>query len=57
MPKRLDNATKYKRSAKELAWQKTIVEGAMYLGYKVHHETDSRRSNPGFPDLDRKSVV
>lgn len=31
--------------------QKTITEAAMNHGYQVHHETDSRKSRGGFPDL------
>lgn len=28
-----------------------LIEAATWLGYHVHHETDSRRTNPGYPDL------
>lgn len=31
--------------------QAAIIELADRLGYMHHHETDSRKTNPGFPDL------
>lgn len=31
--------------------QDTIVEVARYTGWYVHHHYDSRRSEPGWPDL------
>lgn len=31
--------------------QQAIVEAAQLLGYRVYHTFDSRRSEPGFPDL------
>lgn len=37
--------------ATEAQFQRTVIEMAHYLGYRAHHETDSRRTNPGFPDL------
>jgi hypothetical protein len=36
-------------SEKEL--QQTIVDTARLLGWMVYHTHDSRRSEPGFPDL------
>lgn len=35
----------------ERQWQAQIVETAKYLGWWVYHTHDSRRSEPGFPDL------
>lgn len=35
----------------EKAWQATILEAAQVLGYLCFHAYDSRRSEPGFPDL------
>jgi hypothetical protein len=31
--------------------QDCIVQAARVLGYLVHHQPDSRRSEPGYPDL------
>ncbi len=28
-----------------------LIDAARALGYMVHHETDSRKTDPGFPDL------
>jgi hypothetical protein len=30
---------------------KALIDAAERLGYLVHHETDSRKTAPGFPDL------
>lgn len=35
----------------ETEWQNTVVAYATYMGYTTYHTHDSRRSNPGFPDL------
>lgn len=35
----------------EKAWQRLVVDAAQALGWHVHHHYDSRRSEPGFPDL------
>lgn len=35
----------------EAAYQRRITDLANLLGLRWHHETDSRRSKPGFPDL------
>ncbi len=35
----------------EKALQEAIIEAAGYLGYRSYHTHDSRRSEPGFPDL------
>lgn len=35
----------------EAEFQQTIIEAARLLGWKVYHTHDSRRSEPGFPDL------
>ena len=35
----------------EAAFQAQVVELAGMLGWEVYHTYDSRRSNPGFPDL------
>lgn len=36
---------------KESELQAAIIEMAHYSGWLVYHTHDSRRSNPGFPDL------
>ena len=35
----------------EADFQATVIEMARALGWRVYHTHDSRRSNPGFPDL------
>jgi len=35
----------------EAEFQETVIEIARALGWRVSHTHDSRRSNPGFPDL------
>lgn len=35
----------------EAGFQQAIIVMAKYLGWKVYHTYDSRRSDPGFPDL------
>jgi hypothetical protein len=35
----------------EKAWQRQLVDLARQLGWTVYHTYDSRRSQPGFPDL------
>jgi hypothetical protein len=35
----------------EKDFQAQIVEAAQWLGWLVYHDFDSRRSEPGFPDL------
>ena len=39
------------RGQTEAAFQAKIAETCDLLGLAWHHETDSRRSKPGFPDL------
>ena len=39
------------RSISEAALQKSLIEVAEMHGWSWHHETDSRRSKAGFPDL------
>lgn len=50
-----DNRLPYQKihdeSISEAAFQRSLVEVAELHGWKIHHETDSRRSNPGLPDL------
>lgn len=36
---------------RERDFQQLVVEAAGYLGWRVFHDFDSRRSTPGFPDL------
>lgn len=35
----------------EREWQKQVVQAARMLGWRVYHTHDSRRSEPGWPDL------
>jgi hypothetical protein len=35
----------------EKQWQRQLVDLARQLGWTVYHTYDSRRSQPGFPDL------
>lgn len=36
---------------KEREWQSQVVDAARLLGWRVYHTHDSRRSEPGWPDL------
>ena len=35
----------------EREWQAEVVAAARHLGWSVYHTADSRRSEPGWPDL------
>ena len=35
----------------EAAWQRVVIDLARWYGWQVMHNADSRRSNPGWPDL------
>jgi len=35
----------------EAELQSSVMESMMWMGWKVYHTHDSRRSNPGYPDL------
>ena len=37
--------------APEKQWQATVIQAAQTLGWTTYHTHDSRRSEPGFPDL------
>jgi hypothetical protein len=39
------------RATSEAAWQRIVEECAAACGWLHHHTPDSRRSNPGYPDL------
>ena len=39
------------RSMTERALQQALIDAARYSGWLVYHTYDSRRSEPGFPDL------
>lgn len=39
------------RSISEAAFQAQVMQLARVLGWKAYHTHDSRRSDPGFPDL------
>lgn len=49
-PKRKRRASQA-TSMTEEELQSSITEAALNHGYQVHHETDSRKSRGGFPDL------
>lgn len=36
---------------REREWQAQVVDAARLLGWRVYHTHDSRRSEPGWPDL------
>ncbi len=36
---------------RERDWQQTVLDAARLLGWLCYHTHDSRRSEPGFPDL------
>ncbi len=36
---------------REREWQAQVTEAARLLGWRVYHTHDSRRSEPGWPDL------
>lgn len=36
---------------REREWQAQVVQAARLLGWSVYHTHDSRRSEPGWPDL------
>lgn len=36
---------------REREWQAQVIEAARLLGWRVYHTHDSRRSEPGWPDL------
>jgi hypothetical protein len=40
-----------KTAVTEKAWQATVLEAARTCGWLVYHTHNSRRSQPGFPDL------
>jgi hypothetical protein len=44
-------APHYLKDLKEREFQDLIVEAAVLNGYLTYHTHDSRRSDPGFPDL------
>lgn len=39
------------RAVPEAEWQQTVIASAERAGWKVYHTHDSRKSNPGWPDL------
>ena len=38
-------------SMTERDWQRLVITTARYRGWEAHHHHDSRRSEPGWPDL------
>ena len=38
-------------ATRERDWQRIVVATARQLGWRTYHTHDSRRSDPGFPDL------
>ena len=36
---------------RERDFQRRVMDLCQWLGLRYHHETDSRKSRPGFPDL------
>jgi hypothetical protein len=51
VPSRLTNREHLLRSVPESDVQATLTEALEAFGYLWHHETDSRRSNAGLPDI------
>jgi hypothetical protein len=41
----------YRGQLSEKAFQQSVVDLARLLGWRVYHTHDSRKSEPGFPDL------
>ena len=39
------------KSGSEAQWQRTVTDFADLCGWNWRHETDSRKSKPGWPDL------
>lgn len=39
------------RAITEKAWMGTVLDAARLYGWEAYHTYDSRRSQPGFPDL------
>ena len=51
MPKRRERHAANGVAVKEANFQATVIELAELHGWRVYHTHDSRRSQPGFPDL------
>ncbi len=51
MAARLTDEERLLRAVPEAQVQLTLTDGFTYLGYQWHHETDSRLSPSGMPDL------
>lgn len=51
MADRLTVQERLLRGVSEKAWQTQVVEILQRFGWDVYHTFDSRRSDPGFPDL------
>jgi hypothetical protein len=49
--RRLTDQERVLRSVPEKQWMDQVIETAEWCGWLVYHVYDSRRDNPGFPDL------
>ena len=47
----MTGAQRLRGEMKERQWQALVVDLARALGWRHYHTHDSRRSEPGFPDL------
>lgn len=49
--RRLQGSLNVERAITEQEWMGTVLDAARLFGWSVYHTYDSRKSQPGFPDL------